>query len=130
MNDTSSPLRATNATGVFSRVDFATDPNAQWPLESVVALWIAMPFLPKRSTTTFGSGVPSLIDMRKTSWLPSAFFFVRIPVSVTRMKRESLTALTAFFFSESQPRAVTKNRPRSLAPSADLRRCSENSNAE
>jgi len=38
--------------------------------------------------------------MRKMSWLPSAFLFVKIPVSVTRMKRESLTALIAFFFSD------------------------------
>src|SRR5947208_13509490 len=79
MNETSSPLRATNATGVFSRVDFSTDPNAQWPLESVVALWMGMPFLPKRSTTTFGSGSPSLIDIKKTSWVAVSAFLRQDP---------------------------------------------------
>jgi len=54
----------------------------------------------------------------------SVFFFVRSPVSVTRMNRESVTALTAFFFSDPNQR-ITKNRPRSLPPSAGFRKCSE-----
>ena len=54
--------------------------------------------------------------------LPSPFFLVRIPMSVTRMNRESLTEVIAFFFVSSQPRAVRKNKPRSLPLSWGLRR--------
>ena len=89
-----------------------------------------MPFLPRISTVAPSIGLPVLIDIRKTSLLPSVFFFVRIPTSVMRRNLLSLTEPIGFFVTGFQPRAVRKKRPRSLPPSAGLRNCSEKSNAE
>jgi len=70
--------------------------------------------LARMSTVAPLIGWPFLIDIKKTSLLPSVFFFVKIPMSVTRRNLLSLTDVIGFFFTGSQPRAVRKNRPRSL----------------